>query len=278
MLTLALEKPEHPGRVRGVGGNVKPAAYFNLPPRQRQSVEETIRKNVQKILEEEREKIIAQERAIWMERLMRLEAKIDGKSLPDDAPKPATPKNEHVSGQGSCSKQGLKAENGVENEVETAKKILDLRDDENMGMEEKVKETDGEKNVVPIVDVGSIEVISHGNECKLAVGPMDNIVAIGTFVEVVIESSKQTIHGISLGEENARVSIIRTIVDDAKLPFPINDEIITVRDAIGTCVAWPKNPIVPPPTAQKVIFSCNLVSLFNMHICYYEIILVWLTI
>jgi hypothetical protein len=112
----------------------------------------------------------------------------------------------------------------------------------------------------------------------MAVGSLDNIVAIGTFVEVGVESSKQTIHGVPLGEENVRVSVIRTIIHDAKLPFPINDEIITVRDAIGTYVAWPKNLIVPPANAQKVIFSCNLVSLFNMHVSYYEVIMVRLTI
>ena len=177
VLTLALEKPKHPGRVRGVGGNVKPAAYFNLPPRQRQTVEETIRKNVQKILEEEREKILAQERAIWMERLMRLEAKIEGKSLPNDSPKPATPKNEHVSGQGSCSKQGLKAEIGVEIVKETAKKFLDLGDDENMGREEKVKETDGEKNMVPILE--KINKRMHAKE-----GQIDQMV--NTVFEILI--------------------------------------------------------------------------------------------
>ena len=31
VLTLALKKPEHPGRVRGVGGFVRPDVVFDLP-------------------------------------------------------------------------------------------------------------------------------------------------------------------------------------------------------------------------------------------------------
>ena len=106
---------------------------------------------------------------------------------------------------------------------------------------------------------------SSGDECKLALGSLNNIVAIGTIVEVAVQSSHQTIHGIPLGEGNVRVSVIRTVIDNAKLPFPINDEIMTVHDAIGTCVAWPKNMIVLPDPIQKVSFTGSS-SLFNMHV------------
>lgn len=80
VLTLALGNPEHPGRIRGVGGNVRRSTYFHLPKRRKQSVEQTVRISVQKIMEEEREKIVAEERAYWVERFMRLEAKIDGRA------------------------------------------------------------------------------------------------------------------------------------------------------------------------------------------------------
>ena len=82
---------------------------------------------------------------------------------------------------------------------------------------------------------------------------LDNIVAIGTIIEVAVQSSNQTIHGVPLGEGNMRVSVIRSIIDDAKLPFPIKDDIMTVHDAIGTCVAWPKNMIVSPNLIEKVL-------------------------
>ncbi|KAL6210828.1 hypothetical protein ACLB2K_016060 [Fragaria x ananassa] len=48
VLTEALGNPEHRGRVRGVGGNVKPETYFDLPRRQR---------GRKKVSEEERESI-----------------------------------------------------------------------------------------------------------------------------------------------------------------------------------------------------------------------------
>lgn len=47
VLTEALGNPEHRGRVRGVGGNVKPETYFDLPRRQR---------GRKKVSEEERER------------------------------------------------------------------------------------------------------------------------------------------------------------------------------------------------------------------------------
>lgn len=78
----------------------------------------------------------------------------------------------------------------------------------------------------------------------MALGSIKNIVAIAKIIEVNAGSNKQTIHGDPLGEENERVSIMRAIVAKAKLPFPIKDEIMTVQDAIGTCIAWPKKLIV----------------------------------
>lgn len=49
---------------------------------------------------------------------------------------------------------------------------------------------------------------SSGDECKLALGSLNNIVAIGTIVEVAVQSNNQVIHGVPLGEENVRVSVI----------------------------------------------------------------------
>jgi hypothetical protein len=83
----------------------------------------------------------------------------------------------------------------------------------------------------------------------LALGSIKNVVAIAKIIEVDARSSKQTIHGAPLGEENERVSIIRAVVAEAKLPFPIKDEIMTVEDAIGACIAWPKKLIVRTKSA-----------------------------
>ncbi|PRQ34677.1 hypothetical protein RchiOBHm_Chr5g0071741 [Rosa chinensis] len=92
ILTLALGTPEHGGRVRGVGGQMNPSTYFNLPKRRKQSLEATIRVSVkkimleekekivedarEKIIEEAKEKIVAEERAFWAVKFAELEAKI----------------------------------------------------------------------------------------------------------------------------------------------------------------------------------------------------------
>ncbi|KAK9912356.1 hypothetical protein M0R45_036223 [Rubus argutus] len=69
------------------------------------------------------------------------------KSMPSDEDE----EDEDATGGLKLLKRGM-AEIGVEIVKETAKKFLDLGDDENMGREEKVKETDGEKNMVPILE------------------------------------------------------------------------------------------------------------------------------
>ncbi|XP_062028627.1 uncharacterized protein LOC133744549 [Rosa rugosa] len=56
-----------------------------------------------------------------------------------------------------------------------------------------------------------------GKECQLASGSIDNVVAIATIIEVNDESNSQLIHD----EGNKCVSIVRSLVDEAKLPFPI---------------------------------------------------------
>ncbi|KAM5586361.1 hypothetical protein ABKV19_005333, partial [Rosa sericea] len=92
------------------------------------------------------------------------------------------------------------------------------------------------------------------SECKLALGSVDNIVAIASVVEVQDDKyANQTVHGHPLGEGNVRVSIIRPLVPEAKLPFPVNDEIVYVKDVVGTYIAWPRDLILqsPPQTDKK---------------------------
>ncbi|KAL8089261.1 hypothetical protein AgCh_038888 [Apium graveolens] len=79
---------------------------------------------------------------------------------------------------------------------------------------------------------------------KLVVGSLSNIVACARIDEVVVpEGGEQTIHGVRLGEENARVSITQVIQGNAKIPFPIGDEIVTVEQAVGTFIPWPRSLI-----------------------------------
>ncbi|PRQ55540.1 hypothetical protein RchiOBHm_Chr1g0325711 [Rosa chinensis] len=95
--------PEHAGKIRGVGANVKQATYFHLPKHLKQSVEATVRLTVQKIMEQEREKILVEEWAIWEERLKKIEAKLNGKVVENDSPKVSTIDKQVGSRQGICS-------------------------------------------------------------------------------------------------------------------------------------------------------------------------------
>ena len=74
-----------------------------------------------------------------------------------------------------------------------------------------------------------------------------NIVAYGKIIDVGVQSSKQVIHGVALGEENVRVEIVGIVVHDAKIPIPVSDnEIVTVTDALGSFIPWPRHLIVTP--------------------------------
>nr|XP_011466937.1 PREDICTED: uncharacterized protein LOC105352215 isoform X2 [Fragaria vesca subsp. vesca] len=138
VLTTALGTPEYFGKVRGVGGFVKPEAYFHLPKRAKLCSYDSARQSIKKMVAEENNNILAVERAQWAEekasleeRLMRLEAMLMGKDKKiDESPKSVTPLYDLGSGQGSCSRLNKQAAVGC-NEVEgvkAAKKKLDLEE------------------------------------------------------------------------------------------------------------------------------------------------------
>ncbi|XP_062015019.1 uncharacterized protein LOC133731647 isoform X2 [Rosa rugosa] len=264
VLTLALGSPEYPGRVRGVGGFVKPNSYFNLPKRRKQSVEELVRISVKKILAEERQSIIAEEkakwdfereqqiereRAMWEERLRKLESKVEGKEVLVESLKPVTAVNELDYATGSYSRQIEQALKVSEAEATKNVKLLDLAEvAEKLSKDKVIIDSNASKKLTSIIQDKSVNVKS---EFKLSIGSVDNIVAFGTIVEVDVEATQQTIHGVPLGEENVRISITKAVVANALLPFPIKDEIVRVADAIGTCVAWPKSLVIPSEVVEK---------------------------
>ncbi|KAK9268999.1 hypothetical protein L1049_000767 [Liquidambar formosana] len=87
-----------------------------------------------------------------------------------------------------------------------------------------------------------------GKLCSLAVGSLTNVVARG----IVVESMGPTVHSIPLGDKNVRVAIDFAIDGNALLPIPVGDDLVTVKQAIGSHVAWPKMLVVSTPTKQKL--------------------------
>lgn len=76
--------------------------------------------------------------------------------------------------------------------------------------------------------------------------------AEGTIVQVGVDSSSQTIHGVPLAAKNIRVFVTKCLVENALLPVPVRNEILFVRDAIGTCIAWPKDWVIPATAVGNV--------------------------
>ena len=129
------------------------------------------------------------------------------------------------------------------------------------------KVTGEDENCRFVVEMKACEEVkvnaSGSSVCKLAVGSLSNIVAYANIDEVlVLEESEQTIHGVRLEEENARVSITQVIQGDAKIPFPIGDEIMTVEQAVGTFIAWPRNLIALGNNSTSHVLSAPKVKSF----------------
>ncbi|KAL6199643.1 hypothetical protein ACLB2K_029426 [Fragaria x ananassa] len=259
VLTTALGTPEYSGRVRGVGGFVKPEAYFHLPKRARLNLDARQRiKNG----EEDSSSVLAAERAQWKEekaelvgRLVRLESLLMGKDKQIvESPKYATLINDLGSGQGSCSRLDKAGVGGNEVEgVKAIKKKLDLEEGKlktQVEADEVTKEQAPEKPLTVeeeahVMEMAQVQSSPTVQRHHLVIDSLDNIVAEGTIVEVGVDSSSQTVHGVPLAAENIRVSVSKCLVENALLPVPIRDEIVFVSDAIGTCVAWPKDWVIP---------------------------------
>lgn len=280
VLTMALGKPEHGGRVRGQGTHVKQSIYFDLPRQKKaRTMDEKIHEGVQKFMAEETPKIIKERDVFWAAEMEKLRAELLTKHLEANG----SPK--HASQQASChSNGGVDVDIGVKkiDTPETVRKVFHV--EENGGVH-KIKMIDtlfvdfgeeledankvaGEDEncrfVIKKKTCEDVKVNASGSSiCKLAVGSLSNIVAYAKIDEVlVLEGREQTLHGVRLEEENARVSITQVIQGDAKIPFPIGDEILTVKQAIGTFIAWPRNLIAVGNNSTSDVLSAPKVRRF----------------
>lgn len=122
----------------------------------------------------------------------------------------------------------------IEKKTEVEDKVVQEKND----VDEKNK-VEGKKLDVAEIEDEHKEAALPINECpewELTIGSPTNIVAYAT-----IDVESNVIHGKPLAKENARVSITRVVQGTAQIPFPINDEIMTVEQALGTYIAWPRN-------------------------------------
>ena len=281
VLTLALGKPEHGGRVRGQGVHVKQSVYFDLPRQKKaRTMDEKIQERVQRYLAEETPKIIKERDDFWAAEMEKLRAEILKRLVQQDC----TPT--HPSQQASChSNGGVDVDAGV-NHPDTPTTAKNLFPVEKEGGGQKIKKIeslfvdlgvdpedaqrlDGKDESCRIVfeedRCEEVKVNAPDNSvCKLALGSLSNIVACAKIDEVVVVEGEETIHGVRLGEENARVSITQVIQGDAKIPYPIGDEILTVEQAMGTFIAWPRNLITMRNNSTSNVLSAPKVKIFRI--------------
>lgn len=289
VLTMALGKPEHGGRVRGQGSHVKQSIYFDLPRQKKaRTIDDRIQEGVKKFVVEETTRIIKERDEFWAAEIEKIRSEL---RMAKDMPQKGSPYN--YSHQGSCSdlngeprfgkedpvKKKLNVESeadageGGEEKVDEIRLTVDLNDDGRVkfvdNKEDRVKSGDDKEEHVKSVDDKEDHVKSgeendaqkkksapSSGNFKLAIGSISNIVAHGKIDEVpVVKGCEPTLHGVRLGRLNARVSITHAIQGDVKIPFPVGDEIVTVQQAIGTFIAWPRELIVMGNTSNTQMLS-----------------------
>ncbi|KAL6219775.1 hypothetical protein ACLB2K_007534 [Fragaria x ananassa] len=245
VLEKALGK-DHGGRVRGVADFVNPTTYFHLPRRNnRQSIEETIKISLEKLLAEQTAKIIEETRKKTIEEnnafsAMKFET-YKSQFTPDNGnggqagrspaglEKPIPP----VSGQASCSNTADIFENDMHDQVQAPNAQAEIEEVTEKNIKGQVEVNDQvEGNNEPGVTstlifkcLKAMEVTCEEVSVMLALGSLDNIVATGTSMKT--DDLYQLCHDYPLGDQNVLVSIEIAKLEYAKVPFPMGDDITT---------------------------------------------------
>ncbi|KAJ1398452.1 hypothetical protein SESBI_31052 [Sesbania bispinosa] len=94
--------------------------------------------------------------------------------------------------------------------------------------------------------IAFLEISEDDHPCFLFLNSPQRQVARGS----VYNKGGVTLHTMSLppGHHKVSVDVVQSHEEDSPLPVPIEDEnLMTLRDAIGTYVAWPRSLINLPP-------------------------------
>ncbi|VFQ71613.1 unnamed protein product [Cuscuta campestris] len=188
VLTKALGKPEHGGRVRGQGMHVRKAVYFNLPQSKKQktqtTVDEQVKEGVRQLLAEKVNNIVASRDAFWMAEIEKLKSEIWKKQ---GSSSPAVPSQE-----ASCSPKFREENNDIGDECNHKLSVAEHADEKQNEKEREKNESEDQEidTVQKLVEVGGLKVekkaekdvfvdVDSGESqmAQLAVGSLDNIVA-----------------------------------------------------------------------------------------------------
>lgn len=114
--------------------------------------------------------------------------------------------------------------------------------------------------------------------CELAVDSIDNKVAFGVAFPDDGDISKQ-IHGKPMPAGCLRVSVDGWIKEEALIPVPVIGEIETVKQAVGSHVAWPNELIIVRNTEVfffgKIVYFYFCIMCVCMHGICKNVISIW---
>ncbi|KAH6787600.1 hypothetical protein C2S52_007152 [Perilla frutescens var. hirtella] len=213
LLTCALEKLEHSGRVRGIGAYVNPSTYFKCPRERRFRVDEEQARE----LEDAKKRISQQDNVLAeYDTRMHLQDKLISELLDriEKLEEGAGTKTKLTEEKGSCSVKLPSVEFGEEYE-------------------------DDELDEDAVILVDGLATLK-GKSVALTVGSSKKIVGYGTVVGV----NTSSLHGTPMPKSCVRVAIDEAVDENASLPFPILDVSNNVGNAIGSHVAWPAHLVV----------------------------------
>ncbi|KAL1818593.1 hypothetical protein ACET3Z_013462 [Daucus carota] len=84
--------------------------------------------------------------------------------------------------------------------------------------------------------------------CELSVDNIENKVAFGTIFDDT--ELNTVVHGVPIQPGHVRVAVDGAIQGDALLPVPVEGELETVKQAIGSMVSWPEDLITIAPVVK----------------------------
>ena len=77
-------------------------------------------------------------------------------------------------------------------------------------------------------------------------------------IRYIVVTKSTTIHGVPLGANTYRVAVKIAVDPEARLPIPIGDEIVYIKNIINTMVPWPKHLVFLPTSMVKKHISLIL--------------------
>ncbi|XP_060969435.1 uncharacterized protein LOC115720465 isoform X3 [Cannabis sativa] len=256
VLTQALGKPEHRGRVRGKGLSVCQREVFIKPPR---TTFAQLQKQQLQFQQQEKQELLRQLK-IMNERFSTIESQMKMMMSHRSQSQPEVQSGNGVEGQ---SGNGVEVQSGNRVEAQSGNGVeaqSGTRVEAQLG--NGVEAQSGTRVEAQLGNGLEIHQSTNSKDepCRLIIESSLETVAKG----YIVHTGDDKIHCDDI-RDNLRVRITEVIVGDADLPKAISDEVVKVKDAINTFVPWPSHLVLrgfealiePRPKKLKVTRKNN---------------------